>query len=58
MKLIAFRAQDEMDIQDLLAAYGSTIDMNYLRAELDAIMETNDPRRVKLESWVRRATEV
>jgi predicted nucleotidyltransferase len=56
MKLIACRAIDEADIQDLLAAYGGSLDLQYVRAELDSIMELTDPRRVKFESWVGKAT--
>ena len=56
MKLIASRPQDEADIQDLLAAYGADLDMNYVRTELDAIMGVDDPRRAKLEQWVHRAS--
>jgi predicted nucleotidyltransferase len=56
MKLISARPQDETDIQDLLAAYGDRLDMNYVRAELDTVMQADDPRRTKLETWFGRAT--
>lgn len=55
MKLLAFRPIDEGDIQDLLAAYGDSLDLNYVRAELDSVMGPEDPRRVKFESWVGNA---
>ena len=54
MKLVAMRPQDEVDIQDLLAAYAGGLDLDYIRAELDTFTELNDPRRGKFESWVRR----
>ena len=53
MKLIASRPMDESDIQDLLSAYGSELDLPYVRAELDSIMEDGDPRRAKFEAWIR-----
>jgi predicted nucleotidyltransferase len=56
MKLIASRPQDETDIQDLLASYGDTLDMDYVRTELDTVMDNDDPRREKLELWASRAT--
>ncbi len=52
MKLIALRPIDEADIRDLLAAYGASLDLVYVRTELDAIMAPDDPRRVKFEKWV------
>ena len=54
MKLIAMRPQDEADILDLLAAYGSRLDLTYVRAELDTFTDQNDPRRLKFEAWVRK----
>jgi hypothetical protein len=54
MKLIAGRPIDEADVHDLLAAYGSALDLEYVRSELDSIMGADDPRRVKFESWVRK----
>ena len=56
MKLIASRPQDQSDIQDLLSAYGNSLDLYYVRTELDALMVADDPRRAKLEEWVRRAS--
>lgn len=53
MKLIADRPMDETDIRDLLAAYGSELDLGYVRTELGSIMEQNDPRLAKLETWIR-----
>jgi hypothetical protein len=57
MKLIAARPIDEADIQDLLAAYRDTLDLQYIRAELNSVMEQNDPRRMKFESWVLKSAE-
>jgi hypothetical protein len=56
MKLLAFRPIDEGDIRELLTAYGDTLDLQYVRAELDGVMAADDPRRVKFESWVRKTS--
>lgn len=55
MKLIAMRPQDESDIQDLLTAYAGHLDLEFVRAEMEAFSEPDDPRRAKFEAWVRRA---
>ncbi len=55
MKMIAFRPIDESDVQELLEAYCGSLDLQYVRSELDAIMEPDDPRRMKFESWVQKA---
>lgn len=52
MKVIAMRPQDEVDIRDLLTAYADSLDLDFVRNELDAITEPDDPRRVKFEAWV------
>ncbi len=58
MKLIAFRPIDQADIQDLLAAYGNALELSFVFGELDSIMEKDDPRRLKFESWVRNIAGV
>jgi len=55
MKLMAMRPQDEADIQELLAACGPALDMDYVRAELETFTEPDDPRRARLDAWVRQA---
>ena len=54
MKVIAMRPQDELDVRDLLAAYGAgALDLEFIRRELDALgTDANDSRRAKFESWV------
>ncbi len=54
MKVIAMRPQDELDVRDLLAAYGGeSLDLEFVRRELDALGgDPSDPRRAKFESWV------
>jgi len=55
MKLVAMRPQDETDVQDLLAAYGGRLDLDFIRGELATFTEPADPRRVRFENWVRQA---
>ncbi len=54
MKVIAMRPQDEADVRDLLAAYGETLDLTFIRAELDAVCGPDDARRAKFEALVRQ----
>jgi hypothetical protein len=56
MKLIAMRPQDEMDVRDLLAAYGEKLDVAFIRSELDAVCGPDDPRRAKFEAIIRETT--
>jgi len=56
MKLMAMRPQDESDIRDLLAAYAGTLDLEFVRAELETFTNADDPRRAKFEQWVHEAT--
>lgn len=55
MKLIALRPQDEADIQELIAAYGRGLDLEFIRRELETLTTPDDPRRGKLEAWIRQA---
>lgn len=52
---MAMRSQDEADIQELLTAYGHTLDMDCIRAELETFAEPDDPRRTRLDTWIRQA---
>jgi len=51
MKLIAMRPQDEADVHELLTA-DEQLDLEFVRKELDSVMEADDPRWVKFEGWV------
>jgi hypothetical protein len=53
MKLAGMRPQDEADIQDLLAAYGGKLDLDYVRRELSTFTAADDPRVAKFEAWVK-----
>jgi hypothetical protein len=52
MKLIAMRPQDEADVHELLRA-NEELDLEFVRKELDGVMDVDDPRRVKFEGWVK-----
>jgi len=54
MKLISMRPQDETDVQDVLAAYGDNLDLDFIRAELETFTELGDARRAKFETWVEK----
>jgi len=54
MKLVAMRPQDESDIRDILSAYGSALDFDFIRSELDTFAAADDPRRAKFEAWIRQ----
>lgn len=56
-KLISMRPQDEADVQDLMAAYGDRLDLDFIRAELKTFTTPEDPRRAKFEEWVKTAVE-
>jgi hypothetical protein len=57
MKLIAFRPQDEADVQDLIAAYPAGLDLKYIRTELESLADPSDARRSKFEEWVRQVED-
>ncbi|HEX5244131.1 MAG TPA: nucleotidyltransferase [Tepidisphaeraceae bacterium] len=54
MKLIAFRPQDEADIQELISAYRDQLDVNYVRSEFATVANVDDPRWRKLDEWLLR----
>lgn len=52
MKLLSLRPQDESDIRDLLAAYRDQLDLDFIRNELSAICDRDDPRWTTFEQLV------
>ena len=52
MKLIAFRPEDQSDIQELLAAYRGQLDLNFVRTEFATVAEATDHRWQKFDAWV------
>jgi len=44
MKLLAYRLQDQADIEALVAANRGTIDLGWIQREWETIFSTDDPR--------------
>jgi Nucleotidyl transferase AbiEii toxin, Type IV TA system len=44
LKLLAFRTQDQLDIENLLAAHRDTLDLDWIRAEWQTVTSLDDPR--------------
>ena len=51
-KLIGFRGQDQVDIENLLAANPGQLDMDLIRREWLTLADENDPRYVKFREMV------
>jgi hypothetical protein len=51
-KLIAFRRQDQVDIENLLAANRGQLDLNYIRDQWQSVALENDPRTAQFERMV------
>lgn len=54
LKLLAFRTQDQVDIENLLAANQGQLDLNLIRNEWNSIFPQDDPRRIWLEERIPR----
>jgi hypothetical protein len=57
-KLIAMRPQDQADICDLLAAYAGSLDLEFIRAEMDDFTTADDARRGWFENCVIEASRL
>lgn len=44
LKLLAFRTQDQLDIENLVAAHGDQLDVAWIQAEWQAVAAPDDPR--------------
>jgi hypothetical protein len=53
-KLLAFRAQDQADIENLLAANRGQLDLDFIRKEWQAIGDAKDPRMERFTEMVGR----
>ena len=53
-KLIAFRGQDLVDIENLLAANRGTLDLDFIRREWQTVGEANDVRMQQFHDLVKR----
>jgi hypothetical protein len=52
LKLLAFRPQDQLDIEKLIAANRETLDMDWIRKEWQTVASLDDPRMLRLLAWV------
>ena len=48
LKLLAFRTQDQLDIENLVAAHRDHLDVAWIQAEWQAIAPLDDPRMRRL----------
>jgi hypothetical protein len=48
LKLLAYRLQDQIDIENLVAAYKGSLDLDWIRAEWQALAPLDDPRLNRL----------
>ena len=53
LKLLAYRLQDQLDIENLVAATRGKLDMDWIRTEWQAVGPLSDPRMLRLEELVR-----
>jgi hypothetical protein len=52
-KLLSFRAQDQLDIANLLAANRGELDLDHIRREWQTVADAGDPRTERFEALVR-----
>lgn len=54
LKLLAFRGQDQVDIENLVAANRDTLDLDWIKAEWEPVADLDDPRMLRLVEWVEK----
>lgn len=54
IKMLAYRPQDVVDIENLVAAHRDTLDLDWIKAEWAAVASLDDPRMVRLRELVVR----
>ena len=52
LKLLAFRTQDQVDIENLVAANSDKLDLDWIRAEWQTLADLDDPRMRRLLEWI------
>jgi hypothetical protein len=52
LKLLAYRLQDQIDIENLVAAHKGSLDLDWVRAEWQALAPLDDPRLKRLMELV------
>jgi len=53
LKLLAFRTQDQLDIENLAAAHRDHLDVAWIQAEWQAILPLDDPRMLRFLEIIR-----
>ncbi|HEX3314314.1 MAG TPA: hypothetical protein VHR72_05445, partial [Gemmataceae bacterium] len=51
LKLLAFRTQDQLDIENLVAAKPGALDLDWIRTEWQSVASLDDPRMKRLLEW-------
>jgi hypothetical protein len=54
LKLLADRTQDQLDIENLVAAYRGRLDLDWIRSEWQTVAGLDDPRMQRLEGLLKR----
>jgi hypothetical protein len=52
LKLLAWRTQDQLDVENLVAAHGDALDMDWMWAEWATVADPADPRLARLRELV------
>jgi hypothetical protein len=52
LKLLAYRTQDQLDIENLVAAHRETLDLAWIQAEWATVAAADDPRMGRLVELV------
>ena len=52
LKLTAFRPQDQIDIENLIASKQGTLNIDWIRTEWQSFAALDDPRLLRLMDWV------
>jgi hypothetical protein len=55
LKLLAFRSQDQVDIENLVAANRDNLDLDWIKAEWKMLADLDDPRMLRLLDWVEKS---
>lgn len=58
LKLIAFRLQDQVDIESVVVSNRSTLDVDWIRTEWQSIADLDDPRMQRFMDWVTNDADV
>jgi hypothetical protein len=55
LKLVAFPTQDQLDIENIVAANSDTLDLEWIKAEWKTLGDVDDPRMGRLQDLIRGA---